>query len=404
MSVEPGAFVEAQCVGCHDEQCDFKPIKVLRRKPLPTDIVIEMKYCGVCHSDLHFSANHLKNVLPVQYPCIPGHELAGVVTWVGSDVTKFKVGDHAGVGCMVDSCLKCKQCKTGQEQKCKKQVQTYQGDDWSGRAAMGPGGQRTAGGYTDVMVVQERFAILIPEKYPLEMAGPVLCSGITVYTPLKLYGAKRVGVVGLGGLGVMGVKIARAMGATVTAISRSASKRDFAMSIGAHKYFASSTDDPVPDSLDLVINTVPVNHDHTLYTKLLSKNGKHVLLGLHASALAAMFASILTLGKSRLAFSGIGGIPDTQEVIDLCAANDIFPEIQVHAVTDINRIYEKLDASNDAGKRYVLDIAGSLTKDTFATLDTAPPTKLGEHGASVTLRGILRELLFMLFSRLTYGV
>eukprot|EP00435_Cladocopium_sp_Y103_P053857 s1161_g17.t1 len=180
---------------CHS----FEPMKLKRRELNDLDVLIEMKYCGVCHSDLHIAAGHMENVLgKVEYPCVPGHELAGVVKQIGSKVTKFSVGDHIGVGCMVDSCLECSKCKEGQEQKCSKQVGTYAGKDWSGRAQV-PERQQTIGGYTSVMVVQERFGIKIPKSYPLDMAGPVMCAGITMYDPLKAFNAKpgREWVVGL---------------------------------------------------------------------------------------------------------------------------------------------------------------------------------------------------------------
>ncbi|CAE7231427.1 adhC2, partial [Symbiodinium natans] len=330
-----------------------------------------MKYCGVCHSDLHTAAAHLEGVMgAVEYPCVPGHELAGVVAEVGPKVTKFQVGDHIGVGCMVDSCLACDKCKQGFEQKCSKQVGTYAGKDWSGRAAT-PGRKTTIGGYTTRMVVQEHFGIQIPKDYPLEMAGPVMCAGITMYDPLKVNGAKagsKVGIVGLGGLGVMGVKIAKAMGCEAIAISRAENKRSFAMeSCGASGYIASTIEEQRAkheNTFDIIINTIPTDHDTTIYTKMLKPDGVHILLGLHASMFGAFILSKFTK-QARVKMSGIGGIPNTQEVIDLCAKNKIYPEIELHPVTELNRIYEKLDGSNDAGKRYVLDIERTLGEDTF---------------------------------------
>lgn len=201
----------------------------------------------------------------VKFPCVPGHELSGVVEKVGSKVTKFKVGDHVGVGCMVDSCLKCKQCKGGQEQKCGKQVGTYQAKDQNGRAECFPKGSHTLGGYTTKMVVHEHFAINIPKDYPLECAGPVMCAGITMFDPLKVHGVGKgsnVGIVGMGGLGILGVRIAKAMGCKVTAISRSSAKRDLACShtLGADSYVVSSDPQDMNanrGSLDLILNTIP---------------------------------------------------------------------------------------------------------------------------------------------------
>lgn len=207
--------IDVLCMACDDASCDFKPRRLQRRPVGPNDILIDVHFCGVCHSDLHFAAGHTAKIFTApQYPCVPGHEMAGVVAYVGEAVTRFRVGDHAGVGCMVDSCGECDKCLQGEEQACKSQVQTYGMLDKSGRAATVPTGRQTMGGYTNRMVVHERFAICIPTSYPLEKAGPVLCAGITSYEPLKKHGATtgtRVGIVGLGGLGVMGIKLAKAL-------------------------------------------------------------------------------------------------------------------------------------------------------------------------------------------------
>jgi len=250
MAVQDGGLpVEALCMGCKDETCDFKPMPMLRRPVGDEDVLMEMFYCGICHTDVHTAAGHLAGIGMKAYPCVPGHELAGICTAVGKNVTRVKVGDHVGVGCMVDSCLKCSACKRGEEQKCAKQVGTYGAKNKNGRAATGPVGgttltpAHTLGGYTTQMVVHERFAIIIPKDYGLEYAGPVMCAGVTLFDPLRRYKVttgSRVAVVGLGGLGQMGVKIAVAMGCVVTVVSRSPSKEKFARECGATAFICST--------------------------------------------------------------------------------------------------------------------------------------------------------------------
>jgi len=393
-------------MGCSDECCDFKPIKLKRRNIGDYDVQIEMKYCGVCHSDLHIAAGHI-GLGKVTYPCVPGHELAGVAVAVGAQVTKFKVGDHVGVGCMVDSCLKCKNCRAGEEQKCSKQVATYAGkDNGSGRAQTYPANTQTIGGYSTVQIVHERFGILIPADYPLEYAGPVMCAGVTMYDPLRRQKAKekksRVGIVGLGGLGVMGVKLARALGCEVTVISRSASKKDFALNeCGATSFLHSTDPTQMKDNagkLDLILNTIPVNHPFHKYGALLSSKGKQVILGLHPGLGGAFLVDILTCGHSKHIGSGIGSIQCTQEVIDLCHEFNIRPEIEVRPCSDLNEIYSILDSNNDKGIRYVLDIANTLKDQnekevTVVIEDTPspppPPPTIKDVKKKLTLCNIL---------------
>jgi len=206
------APIDVLCMACNDATCDFKPTLLQRRSCGKHDIIIDLKFCGICHSDLHVAAGHMAGVTgAVQYPCVPGHELAGVCIQVGDSVTKVKVGDQVGVGCLVDACQSCSSCKMNQEQKCKKHVGTYQGKNKCCRENFTvPENSRTIGGYSEKMVVDENFAIIIPEGYKLEAAGPVMCAGITMYDPMVQHGVKagdRVGIVGLGGLGVMGLKV-----------------------------------------------------------------------------------------------------------------------------------------------------------------------------------------------------
>ena len=268
------------CMACTDGSCDFKPMKLQRRALNDVDIKIAMKFCGICHTDLHTAAGHLSALGLTNYPCVPGHELAGVCVEVGSKVTKVKVGDLVGVGCMVDSCRECGNCKAGLEQKCIKQVGTYNAPS-TPRAESFPPKTRTLGGYTDIMVVQQDFVVIIPPSYPLECAGPVMCAGVTLYDPLMVHGAgpgTRVAIVGLGGLGIMGVKIAKALGCTVLAVSSSAAKEGLARQVGADGFVTAGAiaGSAHAGSIDLVLNTVPVEHDYTVYSRLLSSRGKQV--------------------------------------------------------------------------------------------------------------------------------
>ena len=390
--------LEVLCMACSDPRCDFKPLRLRRRALGRRDVEIAMKYCGVCHSDLHTAASHLPKA--TAYPCVPGHELAGVCVAVGPDVEKVRVGDHVGVGCLVDSCLECEFCVAGRENKCAARVQTYDAKDWSGRAAQVPAEAKTYGGYTNRMVVDERFAVLIPAGYPLECAGPVLCSGITMYDPLVEFGATRatrVGVVGLGGLGVMGIKIAAALGCRVTAISRTRAKEALARKCGAAAYLASSDTKAMADaakSLDLVLDTVPAQHDWQRYRALVADGGKLVILGICSAMAAAMFTERVRGKSASVVCSVIGGLKRTQDVIDLCAREEIYPEVDVVPVREVNRVYEALDASNDSGKRFVLDIAGSLDESAFAACD-APPPNLAPNPTGFTPRAVLSDFLRM---------
>ena len=378
------AAIESLVMACDSSACNFKAQTLHRRAPGDHDILVDVKYCGVCHSDLHTAAAHLK-VRKTEYPCVPGHEVAGVAVAVGSKVANFKIGDFIGIGCMVDSCLSCTACKAGDENHCKKgSTGTYQGKDKYGRAGVCPPGSPTLGGYSKNFVIHEKFAVKIPPTYPLAAAGPVFCAGITMYSPLKRFkvvAGSRVGIVGLGGLGVMGVKIAKALGCTVTAISRSAAKKDFAVKVGADKYCSTEPAAAAPvkeqplaanddlsmaahkGSLDIILNTVPSQHDYAQYLPLLdpkSKIKKQVMLGLHNGFVAGMALPKMTFGKSRIVSSMIGNVHDTQEVIDLCAKHNIVPETEIVGVEKLNQIYEMLDKNNDKGVRYVLDIEKTL--------------------------------------------
>lgn len=390
------------CMACESEACDFKPVILHRRAPGDDDLEITMKYCGVCHSDLHSAAGHLKGALgKPQYPHVPGHELAGIVARVGKNVTRFKVGDPVGVGCMVDSCLSCKQCLLGHEQKCSTQTGTYQGTNTHGRAAVWPPNSKTLGGYTKTMIVHQKFAILIPETFPLEMAGPIMCAGVTMYSPLLNLGCKEgtnVGIIGLGGLGQIGIRIAKAMGANVTAFSTSESKRTLAKHSGADDFVVSTDAKQIKNvkgKFDILLNTISVYHDYCMYQKTLTSKGIQVILGLHAGLGAAMFTDAVTFGNSRIKFSGIGSIKETQDVINLCDQHKIYPEIKIVPVTELNNVYTELDKSNPSGLRYVLDIENSLNENTRCS---AAPPNLTPSKAHFNPMSMIPEFLYLLFT------
>lgn len=302
------APIDVLCMATADPSCDFKPARFQRRALGENDVLIEMKFCGICHTDLHTAAGHLGALGMKAYPCVPGHELAGVAVKVGPKVTKVKVGDQVGVGCMVDSCLKCDACKKGEEQKCTKQVGTYCGKNQNGRAAYpAKGPQHTLGGYTNLHVVHEHFAVIVPPSYPLECAGPVMCAGVTLFDPLRRYGATKgthVGIVGVGGLGQMGIKIAKAMGCEVTAITRSPAKGSFATEkCGADRVIVSTDAAQMKaavGTMDLVLNTIPVEHDFYAYKPLLTRTGKLVMLGLNSGLAAGLVVDGLSGGTSRI--------------------------------------------------------------------------------------------------------
>eukprot|EP00939_MAST-03C_sp_MAST-3C-sp1_P003101 g3101.t1 len=382
--------IDVLCMYTKDASCDFHVGKFKRRKVGDYDVLIDMKFCGVCHSDLHHAANHNHKFKETPYRCVPGHELAGVCKAVGPKVTKIQVGDHVGVGCMVDSCLDCAQCKQGEEQKCTKgNVGTYGATQKYGRAAICPDApeQHTLGGYTSQMVCDERFVIRVPKSYPLKFAGPVMCAGITMYDPLRAHKVgkgSRVGVIGLGGLGQMGLKLAKALGCHVTAISRKASKRDFAKSCGADSFIVSSSDDDLASgkgSLDLILNTVPVYHNYDIFFPLLAPGGKQVIFGLHKGIAAGLILSNLSK-HTRLTYSGIGGIRATQEVIDLCDRHKIYPEVEVRPVSDLNKIFAALE-DNKTGKRFVLDIENTLSEAAEAACVDPPPALSDTESMSV---------------------
>mmetsp|Transcript_22722 Transcript_22722/g.71142 ORF Transcript_22722/g.71142 Transcript_22722/m.71142 type:complete len:370 (-) Transcript_22722:132-1241(-) len=342
----------------------MKPYKFERHEPGEEDVVFRLVCCGVCHTDLHFVKNDLGGS---RYPLVPGHELAGVVTHVGSKVTKFKVGSKIGVGCFVDSCLDCAYCKQGDEQYCTKgMTMTYGFDKTYGRAGPADSGY-TQGGYSSQMVINERFAIVVPDDYPLEKAGPVMCSAITMYDPLVHWGAgsggKSVGIVGIGGLGVFGIKLAAALGNKVYAFTTNPSKVAKIKELGAEPIVSSDGEAmaAAANSLDLILDTVSAKHEIPQYVDLLKNDGTLVMLGLVTEPLA--FSQLpLVFGRRSIAGSLIAGIKVTQECMDLCAEKKIYQETQLVPCDKINEIFDKLESVNDTPVRYVLDIENTMPK------------------------------------------
>jgi len=328
----------------------FRAAEIKRRELDLHDVLIEIKYAGICHSDIHTAHGEWG---PVHYPLVPGHEIAGIVTAVGSNVTKYKVGDRVGVGCMVDSCGECENCRKGEEQYCLKgNIQTYAGVDKYG--------EHTQGGYSTHIVVQEEFVLKIPDNIELDVAAPLLCAGITTYSPLNRWGAgpgKKVAVVGLGGLGHMAVQIAHAMGAEVTVLSQTLKKKDDGLKLGADHYYATSNPETfhtLSESFDLIINTVSAKIDMDAYLGLLSLDGTLVNVGAPAEPLS--LHAINLIGRRRsFAGSMIGGIRETQEMLDFCAKHNIVPQIEVISADEIDEAYERVLASN-VKYRFVIDI------------------------------------------------
>ncbi|MCK2182824.1 NAD(P)-dependent alcohol dehydrogenase [Halomonas getboli] len=329
------------------------PFTFERRQPRPDDVAIEILYSGVCHSDLHFARDDWGMS---RYPVVPGHEIVGRVTAVGDEVSKFQVGDIVGVGCMVDSCRHCQPCKDGVEQYCLEGfTMTYGGDDRQD-------GILTQGGYSDQIVVSEHFVLRMPDGIDLASAAPILCAGITTYSPLKHYGVKpghKVGVIGMGGLGHMGVKLAKALGAEVTVFTRSEAKIEEARRHGAHHVVVSTDEEQmaaVAETYDFMLDTVPVQHDINPYLGALKYDGTHILVGLLEPIEPAIEGFNLVFKRRVLAGSLIGGIEETQELLDFCAEHDIRCEVEMIDMQDINTAFERMQ-KGDVRYRFVIDMA-----------------------------------------------
>ncbi len=335
----------------HSEKDELKPFHFERRELRDNDVSIEILYSGVCHSDLHSARNDWGGA---NYPIVPGHEIVGKVIEVGSKVKKYKVGDTVAVGCMVDSCQNCDQCHNNEEQFCRSgMTATYNSPD---RITS----DITYGGYSKHIVVREEFVLSVPDKLDISKAAPILCAGITTYTPLKLWNVKegtRVGVIGLGGRGHMEIKLAAAMGADVTAISRTKDKEETAKSLGAKGLLASSDEKEMQqhaNAFDVIINTVPVKHDVTPYVPLLDVDGTLVMVG-QVGPLNEITTVPMIFGRRRIAGSLIGGIESTQEVLDFCAEHNIHPECEMIKMEDINNAWDRL-AKGDIPHRFVIDM------------------------------------------------
>ncbi|MFF9406734.1 NAD(P)-dependent alcohol dehydrogenase [Streptomyces anandii] len=322
-----------------------------RRAVGESDVLIDIKFAGICHSDIHQAREGWGEAI---FPMVPGHEIAGVVSEVGPGVTKYAVGDRVGVGCMVDSCRECDNCRAGLQQYCAKgPVWTYN--------AVGKDGETTYGGYSEKIVVDENYVVRIPDGLSLDVAAPLLCAGITTYSPLKHFGVgpgKKVAVVGLGGLGHMGVKIAHAMGAEVTVLSQSLRKKDDGLRLGADHYRATGDPQTFEDlrgTFDVVLNTVSAPLDFAAYLSLLRTEGAMVNVGLPEEPVRIELSAIF--GNRRiLTSSNIGGIPETQEMLDFCAEHGLGAEIELIGADGINEAYERV-VNSDVRYRFVIDTA-----------------------------------------------
>jgi uncharacterized zinc-type alcohol dehydrogenase-like protein len=343
-------MIKTKAYAAYSATTPLKSYEFERRTPRPDDVVIEIAYCGICHSDIHTVRGEWG---PINYPCVPGHEIVGRVVKVGSKVKRFKVGDSAGVGCFVDSCGKCSSCKAHEEQFCSEHASfTYAGKERDGKTI-------TQGGYSSHIVVKEKYALRIKKSQPLERVAPLLCAGITTYSPLKKYGVKKgskVGVVGLGGLGHMAVKLAKAMGAEVTVFSTSPGKQADAKKLGAKKFVL--TTDPanfaaVAGQLDLIIDTVAAKHDFSPYMASLKIGGTQVLVGV-APEPNQVHAMALIGGRKQLAGSLIGGIKETQEMLDFCARRKVLADIELIPAQQINEAYERT-IKGQVKYRFVID-------------------------------------------------
>ena len=327
------------------------PYTLERREPREHDVAIDIKFCGICHSDIHQARDEWGHA---SFPMVPGHEIAGVVTSVGSKVAKYKVGDKVGVGCFVDSCRKCAQCLKGLQQYCSGgMVVTYNGQEKDGA--------RTYGGYSEKIVVDENYVLRIPDNLPLDAAAPLLCAGITLFSPLRHWNAgpgKKVAIIGLGGLGHMGVKLAHAFGAEVTVLSQSLKKQADGKRLGADHFYATSdpaTFEKLKGSFDLIINTVSTGIDWNQYIDLLNIDGTLVIVGVPDRAIPVAGFSMI-MGRRSLAGSVIGGIPETQEMLDFCGKHGIACDIELIPIQKINEAYERVLRS-DVRYRFVIDMA-----------------------------------------------
>ena len=344
-------MIEAKAYAAQSPTTDLAPWNFERREVGPHDVQIEILYCGVCHSDLHQIKN---DWFPGIFPMVPGHEIVGRVIKTGNHVKKFKTNDLAGVGCLVDSCQECENCKQGLEQYCLEgNTQTYNSLDRSGIP--------TYGGYSSTIVVREEFVLSISPKLDLAATAPLLCAGITTYSPLRFWKVgkgHKLAILGLGGLGHMGVKWGVAFGADVTVLSTSPSKEKAAKELGAHHFVVTSDEkqlNAVKSSFDFILDTVSAEHDMNMYLSLLKTNGTHICVGAPPKPMEIAAFSLLG-GRKSVAGSGIGGIPETQEMLDFCAEHNIVSDIEVIDIKNITASYARM-VKGDVRYRFVIDMA-----------------------------------------------
>jgi uncharacterized zinc-type alcohol dehydrogenase-like protein len=345
-------MTETKGYAAQDAKTPLAPWNFQRREVGPHDVQIDILYCGVCHSDLHQIRNEWGGSI---FPMIPGHEIIGRVSKIGNGVKKFKVGELTGVGCMVDSCRECDNCKHGLEQYCiGGQSFTYNSFEQDKKT-------KTYGGYSKLVVVDEDFVLHVSDKLPIKGVAPLLCAGITTYSPLrhwKVGKGHKVGVLGLGGLGHMAVKFAVAFGAEVTMLSTTASKEKDAKKLGAHKFVLTSNAEilkTVKGYFDFIIDTVSAPHDYNLYLSLLKTDGIQICVGVPPTP-AQIFGFSLLSGRKSLAGSTIGGLPETQEMLDYCAEHNIISDVEIINIKDINSAYERM-LKGDVRYRFVIDMA-----------------------------------------------
>ena len=351
---------ETKAIGYGNSSSFFSlgPIEFERRAPGAKDVALDILYCGVCHSDKHQASNDWGNTV---YPCIPGHEIVGRVTMVGAEVTKFKTGETVAVGTLVDSCRECEQCRQGLEQYCEGPVgatNTYNGP-------FKPDGTNTFGCYSDKIVVDEHFVYKIPENLDVKAVAPLLCAGLTTYSPLKHWkvgAGQKVGVIGLGGLGHLAVKLAVALGADVTVFSTSEEKEADAKKFGAQD-FVLTTDSAAMEKLELkydfLLNTIPYPHDIDPFVKLLKRDATLAVVGLLVPFAAATNNQEVAFHRRHLAGSLVGGVPETQELLDFCGEHNILPEVEMIAMEDINDAHKQMK-KGEVRYRYVIDVANTM--------------------------------------------
>ncbi len=344
----------AKAYAAADARSPLALTRIARREPGARDVQLEILFTGVCHSDLHTVRDEWRAVMPTVYPAVPGHEILGRVVKTGADATKFKVGDLAAVGCLVDSDGTCPECTAGLEQFCANATFTYNAPDKHL-------GGVTYGGYSDTIVVDQRFALRVPAGLDLAGAAPLLCAGITTYSPMKHWGVtkgKKAGVVGLGGLGHMGVKFARALGAHVVVFTTSPNKKEDALRLGAHEVVLSKNADEMSKhagSFDFILDAVSADHDVNAYLNLLRRDGNLTLVGAPEKPLSVS-AFGLIMGRRSLSGSPIGGIAETQEMLDFCGKHKIVADVEVIAIQKINEAYERL-LKSDVRYRFSIDMA-----------------------------------------------